>query len=300
MSKKRKKLTAIIPSFNSEDIIEDCIKSVLWADEILVVDSFSSDKTLEIAKKYGCRILQHEYVYSAKQKNWAIPKAKNEWILLLDTDERVTSELKKEIQKKLYTKMPCDGYFIARRHYFLEKWMRFGGRYPLYNIRLFKKTCRYEDRDVHAHIILDKTKISYLKNDIIHLSDRSLSQYFHKANRYTTYNANYMAKIYNKKIKIDWQGFFTNTMIFKATIKDFWYFIPFSSTARFLYMYIFKLGFLDGSRGFVLALLYGFDNYVSKLKFKEILKKQNKEAKGFVLAAELKFAKKLSITLGKI
>lgn len=297
---KRQKLTVIIPTYNCEDILEHCIKSVLWADEILVVDSFSTDNTLKIARKYKCRILQHEYIYSAKQKNWAIPKAKHNWILLVDSDERVMPALKQEIQNLLKRKMFSKGYFIARRHYFLDKWMRFGGRYPLYNIRLFSKKCRYEDRNVHAHILLDKSKCGYLQNDIIHLSDRSLSQYLHKANRYTTYQANYMAKTNKKGIKINWKDFFTNYMIFKATIKDMWYFIPGSSFARFLYMYIFKLGFLDGWRGFIIAFLYGFDTFVAKIKYYEIMRKKKKAPKGLLLNTELKFANKLVATLERM
>ncbi len=97
----RKKITAIIPTFNEEKNIEKAIQSVLFADEIMIVDSYSADKTLEIARKYTKFILQREYQYSASQKNWAIPQAKNEWILLLDADEIVTPELKEEIEKIL-------------------------------------------------------------------------------------------------------------------------------------------------------------------------------------------------------
>ncbi|MFH1523042.1 MAG: glycosyltransferase family 2 protein [Patescibacteria group bacterium] len=277
MEKCRKdKLTVLIPTYNCSNNIEKCIKSVKWAEEILVVDgakeNYSTDNTVELAKKMGARVIQHKYEYSAKQKNWAIPKAKNKWILLLDSDEIVTGELKKEIIKLLKSEdlNKYEGFGIARRHYFLGKWLRWGGRYPLYNIRLFRCSCRYEDRDVHAHIILPKKKVKYLKGDILHLSDPSLDHFFEKFNRYTTYQANYMLKFIQKKNKIEWPKFFTHYIYAKSVIKDYWYFLPLTSFMRFIYMYIIRLGFLDGRHGFLIATLYSFQDFVSKTKYLEL------------------------------
>ncbi len=266
------KLTVIIPTYNVEDIIEKSIKSVLWADEILVVDSFSSDKTCEIAQSLGAKVLKHEYVYSAKQKNWAIPQAKNEWILLLDSDEVVTQELKKTIEN-LFEKNEIEkfeGYGIARKHFFFGKFLRWGGRYPLYNIRLFKKTCRYEDRNVHAHIILEKEKMAKIKGDILHYSDRNIIQFMEKFNRYMKYQADYMVKVSQRGININWNKFFTNPLYFKSIIKDIWFFIPGTSLFRFLYMYIFRFGFLDGKHGLIIALFYSLQDYCAKTRYMEI------------------------------
>ena len=99
--KAQQKLTVIIPSFNEEKKIETCLQSVRWADEILIVDSYSTDRTVDIAEKYTDRILRHEYINSANQKNWAIPQATYEWILLVDSDEKVTTELRNEIRQLL-------------------------------------------------------------------------------------------------------------------------------------------------------------------------------------------------------
>ena len=208
---KRNKVTVLIPTFNVQGIIRRSLKSALWADEILVVDSFSTDRTVEIAKEMGAKVMQHEYIYSAKQKNWAIPQAKNDWVLLLDSDEVITSKLKEEILQLLEGGDidKYDGFAIGRRHYFLGKWLRWGGRYPLYNIRFFKKTSRYEDRDVHAHIILDKAKVKNLEGDILHYSDPTLDHFFTKFNRYTTYQANYLHKFSERENKIEWKKFFT-------------------------------------------------------------------------------------------
>jgi glycosyltransferase involved in cell wall biosynthesis len=276
MAIKHRKITVIIPTFNVEDLIAQAIESVLWADEIFVVDSFSTDKTVEIAKSYGARVVQHEYVYSAKQKNWAIPQAKNDWILLLDSDEVVTDELRKTTEQLLASEEieKYDGFGIARKHFFLGKFLRWGGRYPLYNIRLFRKTCRYEDRNVHAHIILDKERMKKIDGDILHYSDRSLEQFFEKFNRYSTWHANYMFRVYkNGMTKISWTEFMTNPYYAKAIVKDLWTFIPFTPLIRFLYMYILRLGFLDGRHGFMIAFFYAFQDYVAKTKYLEMRKK---------------------------
>ncbi len=273
MNKPRlNKITILVPTFNSERDIRKCLKSASWADEIFVVDSGSTDRTIQIAKEMEARIVQHEYIYSAKQKNWAIPKAKHNWVFLLDSDEVITPSLRKEILKLLDSKdiNKYDGFAIARKHYFLGKWLRWGGRYPLYNIRLFKKKCRYEDCDVHAHIVLPKDKVKKLKGDILHFSDPTLEHFLSKFNRYTTYQANYMLKFANQGQKIEWKKFFTYNIYTKSVIKDYWYFIPMVSIWRFVYMYFIRLGFLDGRYGFLIAILYSFQDYVCKTKYLEL------------------------------
>jgi len=273
---KQNKITVLIPVFNVEKTIKRCLKSALWADEILVVDGaksgFSTDKTVAIAKTMGARVIRHKYIYSAKQKNLAIPRAKYNWILLLDSDEVITVGLRDEIIKLLNSEniKDYDGFGIARRHYFLGKWLKWGGRYPLYNIRLFRKTCRYEDRDVHAHIILPKDKVKKLKGDILHFSDPSLAHFFSKFNRYTTYQANYMMKFAQGEHKIEWHKLFTHYIYAKSIVKDVWYFLPFAPILRFIYMYLVRLGFLDGRHGFLIAMLYSFQDYVSKTKYLEM------------------------------
>lgn len=270
--KRKNKITVLVPTFNVEKIIRRCLKSAIWADEILVVDSFSQDSTVAVAREMGAKVIQHEYVYSAKQKNWAIPQAKNEWILLLDSDEVITIKLRDEIIKLLESKNldNYDGFGIARPHYFLGHFLRWGGRYPLYNIRLFRKACRYEDRDVHAHIILPKNRVKNLEGDILHYSDPTLTHFFSKFNRYTTYQANYMKKFSERKNEIEWKKFFTHYVYIKSVIKDYWYFLPMTPFFRFTYMYILRLGFLDGRYGFLIAVLYSFQDYVAKTKYLEL------------------------------
>jgi len=272
----RKKLSVIIPTREEDkEVLKGALKSVFWADDILIVDSSFSKEIEKEAERNGARYFAREYVYSANQKNWAIPKAKHDWVLLLDSDEVVTDKLRKTITEILASPEleDHDGYGIARKHFFFGKFLRWGGRYPLFNIRLFKKECRYEDRDVHAHIILNKEKVFNIhpKNgDILHFSDRNFSEFFERFDRYSDYQANYMKKINEKGIGIEWLKFFTNFYYFKAVVKDFWFFIPGSPMLRFLWMYIFRLGILDGRHGFTIALLYGLQDYISKIKFQEV------------------------------
>jgi len=272
------KLSVIIPAFNVERTISECIRSVLWADEILVVDSFSTDRTVQIAENLGAKVIQHKYIYSAKQKNWAIPHASHDWILVLDSDEIATPVLSDEIRKLLSsdTLDQFDGFSVGRKEFFLGKWMRWGGRYPLYNIRLFRKAFRYEDRDVHAHIILPKNRTSVLKNDILHYSNPTLTHFFRKFNRYSTYQANYMKKRVDSRNKVSWKKVFTHKTYLKSVIKDYWFFMPFAPAARFIYMYILRFGFLDGRYGFILAVLYGFQDYAAKAKYRELKRKTSK------------------------
>jgi len=273
-------LTIIIPTNENDlDILEGALNSALWADEILLVDSSFSDKVKNKAREYGAKYLAHHYVYSAKQKNWAIPKSKNKWVFILDSDEIITTKLQKTLRQILQSKellKKFRGFGVARKHFFFGKFLRFGGRYPLYNIRFFHKACRYEDRDVHAHIILKKNlvrNIPYQQGDLLHFSDRTYGQFFRRFDRYSDYQANYLKKIAEKKIGIDLVQFFSNFYYFKAIMKDIWFFIPGAPFLRFFYMYVIRLGFLDGRSGLTIALLYGLQDYVSKTKFYQLVDK---------------------------
>jgi len=173
---KRDRLSAIVPTGNREDVIEDCLKSVCWADELIVVDSFSTDRTLEIARKYADRILQHKYGFSVKQKNWAIPKASCEWVLIVDTDERITPRLRAEIEAVLTSPTEHNAFRIPRENVVLGRVVRGAGYYPDYQVRLFRRgKARYELRRVHGHMMVDGS-VGTLKAPIVHYTHRSVDQ----------------------------------------------------------------------------------------------------------------------------
>lgn len=176
MQKRRPPVTVIVPAGDREDVIEDCLKSAAWADELIVVDSFSTDRTLEIARRYATRILRHEYGCSALQKNWAIPQASHEWVMILDTDERIPSNLRQEINDVLASGPVAVGYRIPRLNLSLGKPVLHAGYYPDYQVRLFQRDHgRYNSRRVHAHVVLDGP-CGVLANPIVHYAHRSLDQ----------------------------------------------------------------------------------------------------------------------------
>ena len=150
------KISALIPTFNEEHNIAEAIDSVSWADEILVVDSFSTDSTVEIAKNKGAKVIQRTYEYSASQKNWAIPQASHDWVILIDADERITFNLKTEIINVVKNNLPYCAFWIKRQNHFMGKKIRFSGWQGDKVIRLFRKDkCVYEDKNVHAEMICD-------------------------------------------------------------------------------------------------------------------------------------------------
>lgn len=229
---RRNKLTIIIPCCNEEDNIAECIETALWADEVFVVDSFSSDRTVEIARGYDVRLVQHEYVNSARQKNWAIPQAKCEWVMVLDADERITPELRARVEKLLAGKPQHAAYSIKRMSYFFGKMIRHCGWHKDYLTRLFKRDeGRYEDLEVHADVKVSGS-VGRIDQFLIHYTDVSFEQYFEKFERYTTLSA---ADLYRKGVRATW---------FRMFARPVW---------RFVRMYFIRLGLLDGMHGLVLC-----------------------------------------------
>jgi glycosyltransferase involved in cell wall biosynthesis len=226
------KLSAIIPTGNEEHNIVNAIKSVDFADEIIIVDSFSKDNTIELATKLADTILQREYINSASQKNWAIPQAKFEWIFLIDADERVTLELKEEILEVLSSENNFSGFWIKRQNYFMGKKIRFSGWRGDKVIRLFKRDqCKYEEKNVHAEIISDG-KIGMLKNKLIHNTFTSKEAYIQKLRRYARWQAKDYDRITNK------------ITVYHTKVKPI---------IRFIKHYFLHLGILDGYVGFLIS-----------------------------------------------
>ncbi len=248
----RTKLSVIIPVKNEEHNMHKVLESVSFADEIMIVDSFSTDKTVEIAKKYTDFIVQKEYLYSASQKNWAIPQVTHEWILLIDADERVTPELKKEIIEILENPIKDTvAYWIGRVNHFMGKRIKYSGWQNDKVIRLFKKSnCIYEDKMVHAEIKADG-KVGVLKNKLYHYTYVTLDRHIQKLNQY----ASWQAEDYNDKT-----GKLTP---YHFVIKPFW---------RFINHFIIKRGFRDGTIGFIIAYLRSYSIIIRYIKIWQIRK----------------------------
>ncbi|MFH1823759.1 MAG: glycosyltransferase family 2 protein [Candidatus Firestonebacteria bacterium] len=246
-------ISVIIITYNEQNNIKKCLESVKWADEIIIVDSGSKDKTLDIVKKYTDKIYIHKWRGYSKDKNFGISKAKNEWILSIDSDEIVSDKLKREIIRVIKN-TKFDGFFISRKVYFLNKWIKHCGWYPDYQLRLFKRSKgRFdENKLVHEHVKLNG-RIGYLKSNLLHFPYKDLNQYFQRFNKYTTLSANEM-------YKEDKKGCFINLML-----------NPFFT---FFKMYFLKLGFLDGFSGFVVCFLSSFYNFVKYSKLWELTRKK--------------------------
>ena len=227
-------LSVIIITLNEEKNIQDCLLSVAWADEIVVVDSQSTDRTVELAEKYTDKVYVTEWMGYSANKNYALEMTTNEWILWLDADERVTPELAREIQNLLSSKISVDGFEVARRAFFLGKWIKHCGWYPGYVLRLFKKgNARFTDSKVHEGLELDGPRVR-LNYDLLHFTDNNLEHYMWKFNRYTSFAADELS-----------------TKGRKSGIGA----ILFRPIATFVKMYLLKRGFLDGVEGLMLCLL---------------------------------------------
>lgn len=225
------KITAIIPTLNEEIHIEEAIKSVSFADEIIVIDSFSTDDTVTLAEKYNVKIIKRKFDDFSSQKNFAIDQAKHPWIYILDADERITLEVKEEIFEAIKNPNGFVGFYVRRTFYFCEKRVDYSGFQRDKVIRLFlKEHCRYNGL-VHEKIIT-KGKLGFFKNKIDHFSYRNYNHYISKMNHYAAIRA---SELHKRGDKVN---------IYHVLIKP---------PARFFIHYIIRLGFLDGFTGFLVA-----------------------------------------------
>lgn len=240
------KLTAIIPTKNEINNIEAVIASVDFADEILVIDSFSDDGTFEKAKTLTSCVFQRKFDFYGAQKNYAISKAKHDWILLVDADERVTPELKTELLSLLKNEtIPHEAYHIKRINHFMGQRVKYSGWRNDSVIRFFKKeACKYDDRHVHESLKVKGT-IGKLEHKFLHYSYRNFDQYMEKMNHYATLQA----KDYDKKT-----GLLTP---YHFVIKPFWGFIK---------HYIIQSGFRDGIVGLTIGYIQGYVVFMRYVK----------------------------------
>lgn len=228
------KISAIIITLNEEKNIRDCLESVRgFTDEIIVVDAFSEDKTLEIAREYTDRVYQRQWEGYSPQKQFALNKAISPWVLSLDADERVSPELDQAIRDILTNGTQFDGFKIPRKTYFLGKWIKRCGWYPGYQVRLFRRTItRVSQSHVHEGFIVDGS-IGVLKQDIIHISYPTLEESFKKMMIYSSLEA--LDRLNRKKVR--WYHFIGNPI------------------AVFFNKYIAQKGFLEGIHGLIISFI---------------------------------------------
>jgi len=229
------KISVYIPVLNEEDKIESALKSVSWADEIIILDSGCTDKTLEIARLYTDKIVPHKFSGFGHLRNDGIDACTHEWILSLDADEQCSPELAKEIRHTLESSNIHDAYWIPRRNWFMGRWIKHCGWYPDYcQPKLFrKKSMRYCDEDeVHEGWNVQGS-IGFLKRDILHFSFQNLSRLICKIDHYSDLGAQKIARNHKKS---------SITLAFSRAL---W---------AFFRIYILKSGFLDGNAGLIIAI----------------------------------------------
>lgn len=245
-------LSVIITTHNEAENIGRALKSIQgWVDDILVVDSFSTDDTLHIATSFGVRIAQRKYTGPADQKNWAIPQAKHEWILLLDADEVVTLELKNEIQQLLNhpEPIPKDVYWIRRNNFFLGEAVRFSGWQGDKVVRFFhREKARYNTVQVHEEIIIAGLKVGILDGRLEHYTFRSLDHYLDKTRRYAQWSA---------------KDHSVNTP--KVGLFHLWA----KPMFRFFKHFIIQQGFRDGKVGFIVSAVMAWGVFLRYVYMKE-------------------------------
>ncbi len=257
-------ITAIILTKNEEVNIERCIKSIKnLADRIVVVDSGSTDKTVELAQSLGAEIYKHPFKHYAAQFNWALDNVdvKTKWVYRIDADEVVTPELEAEIIEacKKHHDDDVNGLVMKFKIFFLGKFLTHGGVYPFYNLTIFKYGIgRYEDRAMGEHVVLSRGRTIDLSNDCLHYDCKDLNTWIDKHNWYATREvADYFATLNREQIDT---SLYHEAEKAKKIRDGFYYKVPKFLRARlyFWYRYYFKLGFLDGKPGKVYAFLQAY------------------------------------------
>ena len=242
-------LSVVILTKNEAGRIRDCIQSVQWADELLVIDDESTDETVQMAESLGARVLRRKMDIEGRHRNWAYAQTKHEWVLSLDADERVTPELAEEMQRVVENGSAFETYAVPRRNYIGRRWIRYGGWYPSAQLKLFKKSVfRWEETTVHPRAFSDRP-CGILQHDLIHYSYRDLADFIDKMNRQTTLEAQkWIAD--GRKIGV---------------AKALW-----RSIDRFTRSYVFKRGYRDGLWGYVVAVMAGMYQFLSYAKYWEL------------------------------
>ena len=275
-------ISVLIPTLNEAHNIVDCVQSVRWSDDIVVIDSGSTDGTQQLAAGLGAVVVEFKWNGKVpKKKNWALQNVpwKHDWVLVLDADERVPEDLGAEMRKEVQWPR-ADGYFINRRFLFLGAWLRHCGYYPSWDLRLFRhQKGRYEtlhpgdtrsgDNEVHEHIVLDGTT-AFLTGELLHLAYPDIFTWMEKHNRYSNWEAEIevgacRARHDARQLSPELAG--------RRRLRNRSRHWPFRPTLRFLYSYVVKRGFLDGYPGYVFCRLLAAYEMLSVFKARELRSK---------------------------
>ncbi|MGB9774383.1 MAG: glycosyltransferase family 2 protein [Bacteroidota bacterium] len=254
MSSHRVPLSVTIITKDEEQNIAECLQSVRWADEIIVVDAESVDKTREVALQWTPHVIVHAWEGYAQQKAFALSQATHEWVFSIDADERATPELQEEIASVLRNGTSCSGFYIPRKNFFLGKWIRSCGWYPNYQLRLFRREAtQLTNRLVHEGFVV-KGNVGYLKSAILHNTHPSIERTVKKINEYSTLQAQEKAE--GKRIRII-------DVLFRPVI-------------AFCQHFFLRRGFTEGFYGFMVSAFHAMTNLLTYMKAWELQHKESK------------------------
>lgn len=243
------KISVFIITYNEEKIIEQCLKKLFWADEIIIVDSKSTDNTLAICEKYGAKVFLKDFENYGNQKQFALNKTNNNWVLSLDADEILSDELCQEIQSLDLYKNDFQGYFIPRTHVFLNKIFHSGSENKKYILRFFNKNKgSFIENIVHETIVVNG-KLGKLNNEMLHFTDFDIGNAVQKQTKYSLLGGEFL---FGKNKK---------ATIFKVVVK-----FPY----EFIRVYFFQRNFLNGYEGFLWSMLASYSSFIKYAKLFEL------------------------------
>jgi glycosyltransferase involved in cell wall biosynthesis len=293
-------VSVLVTSKNEQANIVSCLRRLLFANEVVLVDSQSTDQTVRLAQALGAEVYQ--FYMSPRgwpqKRNWALETLtwRNEWVLIVDADEHMTPELACEIEQVVNGQYRpenprlagCgDGYCLNRRFMFMGRWIRHCGYYPSYNLRLFKhRVGRYErigplgdtgsgDNEVHEHVVLSTGEPGFLQHDFLHYAYPDLGTFVEKHNRYANWEAHAMAEGFHGGRS---GSLFGGSIDRRRWIKQKTQRLPFRPTLRFIYSYVLQRGFLDGYPGFILCRMLAWYELLSLAKYRELHRRAQHDA----------------------
>lgn len=263
-----------ILTYNEEIDIAACIESALLSDDVVVVDSFSGDRTVEIARQYPVRVVQHTFESHGKQRTWMLESipAKHPWVYILEADERMTPDLFQECLDMIQSESDQVGYYVAERVMFMGQWIRHSTQYPRYQLRLLKVGSVWFTDYGHTEREVCEGETGFLKETYPHYTcGKGLSRWIEKHNRYSTDEAIETLRQLECG-SVNWSDLFfgQSEVERRRALKDLSLRLPFRPIIRFVYMYVFLKGFLDGQAGFRWCMLQAFYEYLILLKVWEL------------------------------
>ena len=266
--------SVLVLTLNEEANLPACLKAVAWSDDVVVLDSFSQDGTVEIAKQMGARVYQRVFDDFAGQRNFALNEIsfKHDWVLHLDADEIVTPALRAEIERAVASER-FDAWRVAPKMMFMGRWLRHSGLYPTYQVRLgHRERFRFKQVGHGQRGDLPPERVGTLKESYLHYSfSKGLTDWFDRHNRYASAEAREALSVLHSQAGLDWRGLWSKDLTRRQwALKMISIRLPFRPLLRFVYMYVLRRGFLDGRAGWTYCTMLSVYEYMIVLKTREL------------------------------